>query len=389
MLSTRNYILDSVGRIPENMVHIPGIRISINNSLLKNVESAEIKDFLIDKYEVTNKQYKVFVESGGYQNKNYWDQPFIKSGRNLTWEEAMSFFLDKTGRSGPSTWVAGDYPKDEDNYPVGGVSWYEAAAYAEFMHKSLPTFYHWRRAAGLDYRSYLPRLILSGDGVWGISFVILKSNFNAKGPSPVGYYKGMTSYGTSDMVGNVREWNWNESTPGDQRFIVGGGWNDPTYMSSDEYFQDPFDRSQINGFRCVKYLHSDENLTILQSPIEKRKTRDFMHEKPASDQQFEIFKRMYVYDKSDLNSIIESEDSSETYWIKQKITFNAPYGNERVITYLFLPKNYNPPYQTVVYFPGSSALNMLSSKSLVGMMNIDYILKSGRAVIYGNLRKKI
>lgn len=364
------------------MVHIPGIKVSINNSLLKNVESAEIKDFLIDKYEVTNKQYKIFIESGGYQKKNYWKQPFIKNGRTLTWEEAMSFFLDKTGRNGPSTWVAGDFPRGEENYPVGGVSWYEAAAYAEFIGKSLPTYYHWRRAAGFDYRTYLPRLILAGDGVWGISFIILKSNFSSKGASPVGYYEGMAGYGTYDMVGNVREWVWNESIPGDQRFILGAGWNDPTYISSESYYQPSFDRSQINGFRCVKYLHTDENLAILLSPLEKTKSRDFMSEKPASDQQFEIFKRMYVYDKLDLNAIIESEDKSDNYWTKQKITFDAAYGNERIIAYLFLPKSFNPPYQTVVYFPGSSARNMLSSKSLVGMTIIDFMIKNGRAVIY-------
>jgi eukaryotic-like serine/threonine-protein kinase len=381
LLSTRNYILDSIGKLPEEMVHIPGIRISLENPP-ENAGSAEINDFLIDKYEVTNKQYKAFVESGGYRDKKYWKQPFIKSGKTLTWEEAMSLFIDKTGRNGPSTWEAGDYPKGEDNFPVGGVSWYEAAACAEFMGKSLPSYYHWRRAAGLDYRFYLPPLILAGDGVWGISFIILKSNLSGHGPAPVGSYKGMAGFGTYDMVGNVREWVWNESLPGDQRFIMGAGWSDPTYIASDDYFQPPFDRSQINGFRCVSYLMKDENLTILQKPIENPTPRDYMHETPASEQQFKIFKRIYVYDKSDLNATIEGEDQSEKYWVKQKITFDAPYGKERITAYLFLPKSFKPPYQVVVYFPGSSALYMLSSKSLVGMMNIDFLLKNGRAVLY-------
>jgi cephalosporin-C deacetylase-like acetyl esterase len=129
-------------------------------------------------------------------------------------------------------------------------------------------------------------------------------------------------------------------------------------------------------------LHIDDNLQLLETPIEKVKLRDYLHEKPASDQQFAIFRRMYMYDKSDLNPVIESEDKSENYWIKQKITYNAAYGNERIIAYLFLPKSFKPPFQTVVYFPGSSALNMLSSKSLLGLMNIDFIIKNGRAVLY-------
>jgi formylglycine-generating enzyme required for sulfatase activity/dienelactone hydrolase len=382
LLNIRNYLLDSIGKLPENMVHIPSVKISFRIPDQEKTTSAEISDFLIDKYEVTNKQFKEFVDKGGYQNKTFWKHPFIRNGRTLGWEDAMALLVDKSGRNGPSTWEGGDYLKGEDNYPVGGISWYEAAAYAEFAGKSLPTYYHWRRAADLDYRLILPRMILTGDGVWGISFVILKSNFSAKNPAMVGSFSGMTGYGTCDMAGNVREWVFNESTPGGQKFVLGGGWSDPTYMAPESYYQPPFDRSPINGFRCVKYLHSDENIRILQTPIEKVKLRDYLHEKPVSDQQFEIFRRMYIYDRSALNPVIESEDNSEVYWTKQKITYNAAYGGERIIAYLFLPKSFSPPFQTVVYFPGSSTLNMLSSKSLLGMMNIDFMIKNGRAVLY-------
>ena len=50
----------------------------------------------------------------------------------------MAEFLDTTGRPGPSTWELGAYPEGRDNFPVNGVSWYEAGAYAEFVEKSLP-----------------------------------------------------------------------------------------------------------------------------------------------------------------------------------------------------------------------------------------------------------
>jgi len=55
----------------------------------------------------------------------------------------MAEFRDATGRPGPSTWELGTYPQGRSDYPVGGVSWYEAAAYAEFVGQSLPTVYHW------------------------------------------------------------------------------------------------------------------------------------------------------------------------------------------------------------------------------------------------------
>ena len=382
LLRQRNYLLDSTGTLPINMVHIPGIKISFDKPLITDASEVDLRDYLIDRFEVTNREYKTFIDSGGYLKKRYWNQPFIKEGKPLTWEEAMSVFVDKTGRLGPSTWEGGYYPKGKDNYPVSGISWYEAAAYAEFKGKSLPTIYHWRRAAGFDYASYIPRDKLLGiDLNWFNSFTVQKSNLNGQDLASVGTYQGMTGYGTSDMVGNVREWCWNEAIPSNQRYILGGGWNDPSYMATSDYIQPPFDRSQTNGLRCVSYLHTDEDLTILKSSFQQSVPRDFMSEKPVSDQQFEIFKRMFAYDKINLNAVIESEDKSEENWVKQKISFDAAYNSERVMAYLFLPRNSKPPYQTVVYFPGSNALDVLSSESLQ-MYIIDFIIKNGRALLY-------
>ncbi|NIP92728.1 MAG: SUMF1/EgtB/PvdO family nonheme iron enzyme, partial [Akkermansiaceae bacterium] len=87
-------------------------------------------DFFIGKYEVTNREYKRFVDAGGYRNREYWRHPFVKDGEELTWDEAMREFVDPSGQPGPSTWMGGDYPAGRDEYPVSGVSWYEAAAYA-------------------------------------------------------------------------------------------------------------------------------------------------------------------------------------------------------------------------------------------------------------------
>ncbi len=87
-------------------------------------------DFFIDKYEVTNKQYKKFINEGGYESPKYWENKFIKDGNILSWQEAMKLFVDQTGRPGPATWQASDYPDGKADYPVSGISWYEAAAYA-------------------------------------------------------------------------------------------------------------------------------------------------------------------------------------------------------------------------------------------------------------------
>jgi Sulfatase-modifying factor enzyme 1 len=107
VLRHRFYILDRIGSLPKNMVHIPGIEISFPRSSPADSNSVDLRDFLIDKFEVTNKEYKVFVDSGGYLKKRYWNHPFEKEGKALSWEQAMSAFIDKTGRHGPSTWEGG------------------------------------------------------------------------------------------------------------------------------------------------------------------------------------------------------------------------------------------------------------------------------------------
>ena len=106
-----------------------------------------IADYLIDRHEVTNEEYKKFVDAGGYQKREFWKQPFVRDGRAIPWEDAVALFRDATGRPGPASWEVGDYSKGHQNYPVAGVSWYEAAAYAEFVGKSLPTAYHWMGAS--------------------------------------------------------------------------------------------------------------------------------------------------------------------------------------------------------------------------------------------------
>jgi len=203
------------------------------------------------------------------------------------------------------------------------------------------------------------------------------SNFRDDAPDPVGKNQGLGAFGTFDMAGNVREWCWNASS--EERFILGGGWNDQIYMFTDAYTQPPFDRSPSNGFRCVRYQGTELNLAVAMTAI-ARPFRDFLKEKPVPDDVFRFFLPLFAYDKTDLKSNVESSDTTEE-WIKQKVTFNAAYGDERVTAYLFLPRAGKPPYQTVVYFPGSNAILGRSSETLP-MSVIDFVIMSGRAVLY-------
>jgi len=186
-----NFRLYRKDKIPSGMVRVSGGRFKLWLTGMSNHE-IELEDYFIDRYEVTNREYKKFVDGGGYRNEKYWKHKFLKDGVVLSWSEAMQEFRDQSGGTGPADWRNGNYPADQDDYPVGGVSWYEAAAYAEFAGKELPTIYHWSRAG------------ITGGRYSGT--ILLHSNFSQNSPASVGYYQGMGSYGTYDMAGNLREW---------------------------------------------------------------------------------------------------------------------------------------------------------------------------------------
>jgi len=142
--SAIEFILDREGTVPLEMVHVPH-----GDFQLFSLNPVHLDDYWMDRNEVTNRQFKEFLDNGGYKRRQFWREKFIKDSHELSWKDAMDEFRDLTGRSGPSGWEAGDYPTGKAEYPVSGVSWYEAAAYAEFAHKQIPTVYHWFRAAQL------------------------------------------------------------------------------------------------------------------------------------------------------------------------------------------------------------------------------------------------
>jgi tRNA A-37 threonylcarbamoyl transferase component Bud32/dienelactone hydrolase len=361
-------VLDEKGKIPPGMVRVSGAETGVG----------KLEDFYIDKYEVTNKQYKEFVDKGGYRNEEYWKHQFSKNGRILTWEEAIAEFVDQTGRPGPATWQAGNYPSGQADFPVSGISWYEAAAFAEFAGMSLPTGEHWGVARG----EYTP--LIRWPQIGGFAVLAPFSNFGGRGPVPVGSLLGITSYGAYDMAGNVREWCWNKTPKG--RLIRGGAWNDNAYMFNNFSQAPAFDRSSRNGFRCALYPDPEKIPESFFGMVEFGETRDFYKEQPVSDAIFQVYKEQFSYDKTALNARLEARDESSENWIHERITLDAAYSDERIIAHLFLPKNAEPPYQAVIYFPGSGSVFMKSSEDLERYYEfsifLSYIVENGRAVLY-------
>jgi len=205
--------------------------------------------FHIDKYEVTNAQYKEFMDATGHEAPGYW----------------------------------ADEKYNQPNQPVVGVTWYDAVAYARWVSKRLPTEAEWEKAArGTDGRRY----------PWGSNWNSLKCNFKSAADgyeytAPVGSFPtGASPYGAMDMAGNVWEWcaDWYdedhysedpEKNPlgpdsGIRRVLRGGCWMDPPRWSLRCAHRDadyPDSRSSVRGFRCARdakaHLLSD---TVAPSP---------------------------------------------------------------------------------------------------------------------------
>ena len=282
---------------------------------------------------------------------------------SLAWKEGMLQFRDATGRPGPSTWVAGHYPAGRANFPVAGISWFEASAYAKFMGKTLPVLGQWYQTAPPDV----------------VGYAVRAGNITSNALAPVGSSQQLGPYGTYDTAGNVREWVANV-VDDDLRFILGGAWRSQAYLYTDPEALSPFDRSDTNGFRCVRNLGALPEEAV--NPFH-RVARNFATFKPVNDDVFRAYELLYAYDKTPLNAKLEGVVKETADWREEKISFVTAYNGERMAAYLFLPKRVRPPYQTILFFPSSRVLFLPEDSSQLGDVKFfDYIVQSGRAVMY-------
>jgi eukaryotic-like serine/threonine-protein kinase len=356
-----DFALDNQRNAPQGMVAVPANTWEDYIADVGFMGPFQLPLFYMDRYEVTNRDFQKFVDAGAYKDPKYWKEKFVRDGHEIRWQDAMTLFRDSTGRYGPSTWEAGHFPEGQGDYPVSGVSWYEASAYAVFAGKSLPTLPQWYEAISADAASYAVQM----------------SNFSSDKPAPVGSFHDVGVYGTYDLAGNVREWVLN--AVGSNYFILGGAWDSPTYYYTEPEAFAPFDRSAENGFRCVQNT-KPLPIAVMQSvtPME----RDFAKIKPISDEMFRAYTAPYSYVKTPLNAKDEGVVKETEDWKEEKVTFDAAYNGERMIAYLFLPKNVKPPYQTILFFPSARVLDISDSKNLGDLKFFDYLVQSGRAVMY-------
>ena len=212
---------------------------------------------MISTYPVTNEEFKEFVDDRGYDRAEFW----TREG----WQWRVKKEISK-----PLLWH--DRKWNGPNFPVVGISWFEAEAYANWLSEQtgnryrLPTEAEWEKAArgtnGLTYP-------------WGDEFDKKLCNSLESGlhrTSPVGIYPGGKSpYDCFDMAGNVWEWcfDWYDDTyyanspgrnpkgpsGGAYRVIRGGGWNGSGgCRSANRRIGFPHVRGYGFGFRLLQEL---------------------------------------------------------------------------------------------------------------------------------------
>ena len=344
------------GEAPENMVYVPGW------DDVSDGHPIHFRAFFIGRFEVSNSEYQEFVDAGGYQRRDLWEFEFRDGESTLTFEQAMQRFVDTTGRPGPATWEAGAYREGQGDYPVTGVSWYEAAAYARFRGRELPTTRHWARA------------MATGLLAWELP----ASNVGGQGLARVGEFRSVGWTGTFDMAGNAREWCYNEAGAR-LRALVGGAWDDAPYMVeasiSEPHRMPPLDRGATNGIRLVQTVDEASAMEIARRPVELYEPPPIPD--PVSDEVFSVLSSHFDYDRRDLNAVVEEEEEFR-YWTRQRISFDGEPGERRSSLYLYLPHTERSRYQTILFWPGASSQVIDSVDDM--KFTVGFLLRNGRAV---------
>ena len=223
-----------VGEAPFEMVKVPKGPFLYGE---KKTRETIDHDYWIDQYPVTNEKYRAFVLADGYGNQAYW------SVDGWTWKTKHNIVCPEYWNN--TTWNKADHP-------VVGVSYYEAAAYATWAGKRLPTEREWEKAArGEDGRQH----------PWGEEFDKKRCNSNTSDigdTTPVTQYpQGVSPYGCYDMAGNVWDWcmDWYDEDK-DSHILRGGSWyNAPVYVrSAFRVGFTPSTRYYSIGFRCAQDL---------------------------------------------------------------------------------------------------------------------------------------
>jgi formylglycine-generating enzyme required for sulfatase activity/pimeloyl-ACP methyl ester carboxylesterase len=336
--------LMEASKVPAGMVFVEGGEYQLAGWSRPSDRAVNLRDFFIDRYEVSNRDFEEFVRAGAYRRPELWKLAFADEGKTLSFEQAMARLHDTTGLPGPRNWSGGAPPAGRENHPVTDVTWYEADAFAEWKGKKLPTVYEWEKTA-----RYKTKVTIGMTLPWGVVGAGVdateRANFLGKGTMPVDSLPfGISPWGAYNMAGNVAEWCRNPKAPGFA--FRGGGWNDAVYAFGQTGGYPAFFSSGKLGFRCVKEIQPDAD----QGAFVLTASGFVPAYQPVDDRAFAEIRKQYEYPKTPLNAhVIETVEARD--WKREKIAYDV--GGSTVTAYLYLPIGYHPPLQVIHFAPAA------------------------------------
>jgi len=360
--------------VPGGMVFVPGGDYRLVSWSRPTDRRVKLDDFFIDRYEVSNAQFKAFINAGGYVKRDFWKHPFLKDGRTISWEEAMRLFVDRTGLAGPRTWANQTPPDGKAEYPVTDITWYEADAYAAFQGSRLASIFEWEKAAR---DGFTPQAGVAGMP-WGLFYpgdpLTNRANFGTGLlPATSGAF-GMSAYGAYNMAGNVAEWTANDSSDG--FLATGGSWGDPLYTFGMFGGRPGLFSSEKLGFRCARDATTGAGDQGAFRVELQQEVPEYTRSTPS---QLAALVDAYRYDKTaPLDARVE-ETIATPEWTRERITFAGANG-ARAIAYLYMPNNAPRPVQVIHFMPaGDVASGLRSLPDAMGDRMAAYV-HGGRAV---------
>jgi iron(II)-dependent oxidoreductase len=268
VVAARNMINVAAG---EFLMGAPWRMFVYDNELPAHIVS--LPAFKIDRLLTTNGEYAHFIGEGGYRRREWWDEEGWQWRERENWTRPFYWTPQSIDGAGAHHWSVRTMFAEgalKPDHPVTGVSWYEAAAYARFAGKRLPTEAEWEKAASSDAVAGRKRLYAWGDDAPGNAH----GNFDLRhwDTTPVGSFPaGASRDGCLDMTGNVWEWTsdpfagyanftaypypeYSEAWfDGDHRVLKGGSWaTHPSLLRTSfrNFFRRHF-RIGFAGIRCA------------------------------------------------------------------------------------------------------------------------------------------
>ena len=367
------------GKLPADMVYVPRTDVPVYlsgwSTNLLGSDRHDIPAFAIARTEVTNREFKEFIDAGGYDNEQYWQDAskptkFIYRAQALSWPQARKLFVDSTGRPGPAGWQLSTYPRGQDDLPVVGISWYEAVAYARFRKQMLPTIHHWMRAAFTPYDPMFPTA----------AAITKQSRFFADAPESARTEHGLGPWGTYHMAGNAREWVSNFAD-GDA-VALGSGW--PEYASNFArvYTVDPMARLPDHGMRLMQLLNDAPLDPALLEPIKLVRDTPFANRAPVSDDAFEAMRFQFTTPRVAPASVAVNRVDESPLWTADEVTLTFA-AQEPTTLYVVRPKAHKGPLQPIVYSGvGDCCYMKRPNRDVLEQLQIaGFVVNSGRALV--------